>query len=478
VPLVAARVRAGLLSSVGIKRRASGETGMELFGTAGIRGSVAERVTPELALRVGRAAGRDGGPFVLGHDGRVTSPALADALASGLESAGTDVVRAGLVPTPALAHASQGRRGVMVTASHNPPADNGIKLFVDGREYGDDAEARIERRVADAEGSAAWDEWGTAKDHDAIPAYRSAVVEYARLHGADPDGLTVAVDCGNGMGSVATPQVLREVGADVLATEANVDGYFPARGSKPTPETLTEFRAFVARSGADLGVAHDGDADRIVVVDADGEVVHEDTVLAILAAHYTRASTAEDPVVLTTPNASGRIDEQVTAAGGRVERVRLGALHEGIARVRGEGDAETDLVFAAEPWKHIHPGHGGWIDGVASAAVLTRLVAAESLTQRRAAVTERPYRKVSVECPDDRKAPAMDALAERLPETFPEADVATEHGVRLTFPDDSWVLVRPSGTEPYIRLYAESDDVDVLAADVRAVVETTIADVG
>ena len=123
---------------------------MELFGTAGIRGPVGGLLTPELAVRVGRAAGRDGDAFAVGHDGRVTSPALADALVAGLASAGVDVVRVGAVPTPALAYASRGRRGVMVTASHNPPSDNGIKLFVDGQEYGDSAEARIEERV-DAE---------------------------------------------------------------------------------------------------------------------------------------------------------------------------------------------------------------------------------------------------------------------------------------------------------------------------------------
>jgi phosphomannomutase len=449
---------------------------MELFGTAGIRGSVTERMTPELALRVGQAVGQDGPAFVVGHDGRVTSPALADALVSGLESAGVDVVRVGAVPTPALAHASQGRRGVMVTASHNPPTDNGIKLFVDGVEYGDDAEARIEARVGDGSDPSAWHEWGSSSSHDTLPAYRDAVADYARKHGASPEEMTVAVDCGNGMAGVTTPQVLRALGVDVLATEANVDGHFSARGSKPTPETLTEFSDFVARSQSDLGFAHDGDADRIVVVDGDGSTVHEDTVLAIFAAHYTRASTAADPVVLTTPNASGRIDEQVTDAGGRVERVRLGGLHEGMARVRDGGDRDTELVFAAEPWKHIHPVHGGWIDGVASAAVLARLVAAESLARRRADITERPYRKDSVDCSDDRKAAAMDTLAERLPERFPDAGVATEHGVRLTFPDDSWALVRPSGTEPYIRLYAESDDVDALAGNVRSVVESAIRD--
>ena len=450
-------------------------TRMELFGTAGIRGPVGERVTPELALRVGRAVGVDSGTFVVGHDGRTTSPALADAVSSGLASAGGDVIRAGAVPTPALANASLGRRGVMVTASHNPPADNGLKLFADGQEYSDDAEARIERRVADGTGQATWDEWTASQSHDILPAYRERVVDYAQQHGADPDGLTVAVDCGNGMGSVATPQVIRALGADVIATEANVDGHFPARGSKPTPGTLAKFRSFVSGTDADIGFGHDGDADRLVVVDSDGDVVHEDTVLAMLADHYTRVSTAADPVVLTTPNASGRIDERVTAAGGRVERVRLGALHEGIDSVGASGDADTELVFAAEPWKHVHVDHGGWIDGVASAAVLTRLAAAESLSVRRRAITERPYRKTSIDCPDELKSAAMDRLARELPDAFPEAEVTTAHGVRLTFPDDSWVLVRPSGTEPYIRMYAESDAVETLSERVIERIESSVA---
>ncbi|MFC6974142.1 phosphomannomutase [Halomicroarcula sp. GCM10025709] len=448
---------------------------MELFGTAGIRGDVVERVTPELALQVGRAAGQDGAEFVLGYDGRVTSPALADALASGLASAGTKVIRVGRVPTPALAWASRGRRGVMVTASHNPPHDNGIKLFVDGQEYDSAAESRISDRVEDGLAPAEWGRWGDTDRVDVLADYRRAVAGYAGDHGAAPDGLTVAVDSGNGMSGVATPQVLRELGVSVRAVEANVDGYFPARESKPTAETLSKFRAFVADTAVDVGIGHDGDSDRIVVVDGGGEVVHEDTVLAILGEHYTRVSTAGDPVVVTTPNASGRVDERVGAAGGRVERVRLGALHEGIARVRADAGAETAVVFAGEPWKHIHPAFGGWIDGVASAAVLTRLFADESLADRRAVVPERPYRKVSVECPDDAKAGAMATLAESLPAAYPDAGVSTEYGVRLSFEDGSWTLVRPSGTEPYVRVYAESDDVDTLVAGVVETVEDAVA---
>ncbi|WP_144900804.1 phosphohexomutase domain-containing protein [Halobellus captivus] len=462
---------------------------MELFGTAGIRGPARERVTPELALAVGRAVGVDAvesieteaatgrntaenPDVVVGRDGRTTGPALAAAVEAGIESAGADVRRVGVVPTPTLAFASRGRHGVMLTASHNPPTDNGIKVFVDGEEYGREREERIEARVEAGRGPTEWDAWGGSESLDVLSSYRSAVVKYAESFGEDAAGIDVAVDLGNGMGALGTPQVLRELGARVVTLNGQVDGHFPGRESKPTPETLADLREFVADGAFDFGIGHDGDADRIVIVDADGDVVHEDTVVAILASHFVSASGVSDPVVVTTPNASGRIDERVRDAGGRIERIRLGALHEGIASARADGG---DVVFAAEPWKHIHPEHGGWIDGIASAAVLTRLVAAEGLDGLRAPVTERPYRKVSVDCPDERKTEAMAELEMTLPESFPEASVDTEYGVRLEFDDGSWTLVRPSGTEPYVRVYAEADEVDAFVAAVSDVVAAAVA---
>ena len=480
---------------------------MELFGTAGVRGRVEERVTPELALAVGRAVAAEvrsqedggGGPpeVVLARDGRVSGPGIAAATEAGLASGGAKVLRAGTLPTPALAHASRGRYGVMLTASHNPPSDNGIKLFRDGIEFDRELELAVEARVEEEEPPAAWDAWTEPDRVDTLERYLEEVCEYAARFDAgtgespsDLDGLRIAVDCGNGMSGPATPTVLRELGATVVTLNGNVDGHFPGRGSKPTPESLRDLRAFVAdaNEGVDapgrdgegfaFGIGHDGDADRIVVVDADGEVVHEDTVLAILAERYVRGSDVADPVVVTTPNASGRIDERVRAAGGTVERVRLGALHEGIASVRAGAEptkTDTEVVFAAEPWKHVHVAFGGWIDGVCSAAVIARLVAAEGLETLREPVTERPYRKVAVDCPDDRKAATMDRVRDRLPAAFPDATVNTDHGVRLEFPDASWALVRPSGTEPYVRVYAESDEVDELVEGVESVVEAAVA---
>lgn len=460
---------------------------MELFGTAGIRGDAAERVTPELAVAVGRAAGKNGREFVVGRDGRETGPALAAAVEAGLESAGASVVHVGKVPTPALAYAARGRHGLMITASHNPPADNGLKLFYDAVEYHRDAERRVEGRVRDngipaGPNPVQWDQWGVSESVEILPGYRDTVAEYAERIGAPLDEFRVAVDCGNGMASLATPQVLRALGADVVALNANVDGHFPGRDSKPKPESLTDLMAFLReqRPGGvqapefDLGVAHDGDADRVVFLDSNGEIIHEDTVLAILAERYTRMTTAGDPVVITTPNASARVDERVRTAGGRVERVRLGALHEGIRTLQEDGDDNTEVVFAGEPWKHIHPGLGHWIDGVASAVVFSRLVAAEGLETLRAPVTERPYRKVSIDCPDDRKQATMARVEHLLPEEFSEATVDTDHGVRLELPDGSWLLVRPSGTEPYVRLYAESRAVDALVERARTVIEAAI----
>ena len=449
---------------------------MELFGTAGIRGPVTD-VPPERALAVGRAVGRDCARVVVGRDGRVTGPALAAAVEAGAESAGADVARLGQVPTPALAFAAarDGCHGVMLTASHNPPSDNGIKLFAEGVEYDGEAERAVEERVAAGDGPAEWRQWGIGRDRPVLDAYRDAVAEYARGHGASLDGLTVVVDCGTGMAARATPQVLQRLDATVKAINANVDGHFSARESKPTAESLADLRAFVAEDpAADVAIGHDGDADRIVVLDSDGEVVHEDTIVAILAEHYVRASDAGDPVVVTTPNASGRIDERVTAAGGRVERVALGVLHEGIAAVRAEGGEDTAVAFAAEPWKHIHPAFGGWIDGVASAAVLARLVADEGLATLREPIAERPYRKESVRCPDDAKTDVMGRLETALPERFPEADVSLDHGVRVAFDDGAWTLVRPSGTEPYVRVYAESEAVDELTEAVRDAVERAV----
>lgn len=452
---------------------------MGLFGTAGIRGLTSETVTPENAVRIGQAAGvhakeTDGSDtIVVGRDGRTTSSGILHALKSGLMSTGIQVRDIGEVPTPVLAYASRHKRGIMVTASHNPPEYNGIKFFVHGREYARSDEARLEELFEKRPTVVGWDEWSAPISCGVVSDYRKAVKRYAEQYGESIDAVSVAVDCGNGMAGHATPQVLTDLGARVVGVNANVDGFFPGRGSKPSDESLEAFLGFIQGGEFDFGLAHDGDADRIVLLNNVGEIIHEDTVLAILAEQYVQESSVGDPVVVTTPNASTRVDERVKIAGGRVIRTGLGNLQGGISEVRGSN--QTQVVFAAEPWKHIHPEFGWWIDGIVSAAVLARLVAeAGSLDSLRENIEERPYEKQSVHCPDDEKDRVMAELAKVLPEEFEEIEMSSEYGIRLTLGDNSWILIRPSGTEPVIRVYCESERVNHLLERAVRLINATV----
>lgn len=433
---------------------------MGLFGTAGVRGPVTSRLTPDLAVRFGHAVATElctqETVVRVGRDGRTSGIALADAVISGLLAGGVSVQVLGVVTTPLLAFAAREGVGVMVTASHNPPGDNGLKLFIDGREAGASAEAAVAAAVVDPPPPVRWDRWGQTGSRSVQRSYLRAIDRYTRQLGEDPQGLSVCLDVGTGTGAMTTAPALRAAGAEVVVLNAQVDGHFPARPSKPTAETLQTLSRVIESGSFDLGIAHDGDADRVVFLDPGGEVIHEDTVLAVVAAALIRHSAIADPMVVTTPNASNRIDTAVAAAGGGTTRVALGDLQGGLA---AHGDR---VVFAAEPWKHIHPGLGGWIDGTASAVIFTRLVAAAGLDLLLEPIDELPYRKVSIDCPDAHKSDVMQGLAAALPGAFPTATIEHEHGLRIEFPDDAWALVRPSGTEPKLRIYAESTDVDTI----------------
>jgi phosphomannomutase len=445
---------------------------MDLFGTAGVRGPVTATVTPELAVRFGHAVasvlGAPETPVVVGRDGRATGLALADAVTAGLLGGGVSVTELGVATTPLVAFASRDGVGVMVTASHNPPADNGLKLFVDGRGADRSIERAVAAEMAETPVPARWDRWGHATADTVQRSYLRAIDRYTRDLGTDPEGLSVCLDAGCGTGAMTTAPALRAAGAEVVVLNGQVDGHFPARPSKPTATTL-ETLSGVLRAGAfDLGIAHDGDADRVVFLAPDGGVIHEDTVLAIIASALIDHSVITDPVVVTTPNASSRIDSAVSAAGGRTDRVDLGDLQSGLA---AHGDA---VVFAAEPWKHIHPQLGGWIDGTASAVLLTRLVAAVGLGHLLDPIEELPYRKVSIDCPDARKSSVMQTLTAAASSRFPAAEITEEHGVRLEFADGAWALVRPSGTEPKLRVYAEAADVDEIVDSLCDLLEQVI----
>lgn len=430
-----------------------------MFGTAGVRGSI-DDVSPSLVLRLGRAVGSIADSVVVGRDGRYTGGALVSAFAAGASSAGCNVTRLGEVPTHLVAWTAREHDayGVAVTASHNPPEDNGVKLFrPDGGEFDADDENRISTLANEAE-ETAWDDW-TTPDEVSTRAAVSEYVDTAVGYVDEEADLRVAVDCANGVGATTTVPVLKRLGCDVVAVNAQTDPAFPGRGSKPTPETLAGFAEFVDRRDFDLGLAHDGDADRLVVVDSDG-VVSEDAVLAVLAQRRVAGS----GTVLTTPNTSPRVEEAVREAGGDVERVALGTVSEE-ARAR-------DIVFAAEPWKHVFPDFGLWVDGTVSAAEIVAAYSDDPDVFD--GLGDANVRKESVPCDDGEKDDVMNSVEGKLHERY-DGDIDTADGVRVDLGDGDWFLVRPSGTEPYVRVYAEGDDelvasvVSLLKDEVRRV---------
>ncbi|NJE76841.1 phosphoglucosamine mutase [Thermococcus sp. ES12] len=426
---------------------------MRLFGTAGIRGTLWEKVTPELAMDVGKAMGTyiEGESIVVARDGRTSSVMLKNALIAGLLSTGKEVLDADLIPTPALAWATRehGDGGVMITASHNPPIDNGIKVFNgDGTEFYVEQEGELEELVFSGNfRKAKWNEIKTVKSLDVIDDYIGAVLDFVNHE----TGLKVLYDGANGAGSVLAPYLLREMGAKVISVNAHVDGHFPGRKPEPRYENIAYLGELVRELGVDIAIAQDGDADRIAVFDERGNYLNEDTVIALFAKLYTEEHGGGTVVV--SIDTGSRIDYVVEKAGGRVVRIPLGQPHDGIKKYRA--------IFAAEPWKLVHPKFGPWIDSFVTMGLLLRLIDEEgkSLSEIvKENIPEFHLTKKNVPCPDEFKGAVMErayrALEEKLGSETRE--VLTISGFRFNLKDGSWVLVRPSGTEPKIRVVVEA----------------------
>ncbi|HTT25382.1 MAG TPA: phosphoglucosamine mutase, partial [Thermoplasmata archaeon] len=305
---------------------------MRLFGTNGIREVVGERLTPAFATAVAGAIGRNirpGAPVLIGWDGRTSSTALARIVGGTLLLTGHRVIEIGLLPTPAIqfnVKALGAQIGVIVTASHNPPEFNGIKcIAADGLEVPREFEEAVEADVAAARmslvpyravGELTADHHGAERYIDGILARVDAAAIVRR-------GFRVVLDCGNGASVVTSPTLLRRLGCQVITLNGHVDGTFPGHLSEPTEANLTDLARTVPAVGADLGIAHDGDADRAVFVDAAGRYLPGEKILTLMAAHA--ADGRSHSVVVTPVSSSMSVEEVVTARGGQVVYTRVGS---------------------------------------------------------------------------------------------------------------------------------------------------------
>jgi phosphomannomutase/phosphoglucomutase len=438
---------------------------MHEFGSSGVRGVANEELTPADVLGIAQAAGTVLAPprAAIARDTRRTGKLFADAAASGLASVGIDVDRLGELPTPGLQAYCEREEmpGVMITASHNPPAYNGVKLVgEDGVELDRDTLAQVETTITmSAAAPVGWDGVGQSRTVEgAADDYVDAVLSAADRETIADASLTVVVDPGHGAGAHTSPQFFRELGCTVHTVHGQPDGHFPGRDPEPVAENLGDLCTHVQATDADLGVAHDGDADRAVFVDETGSVINGDAALAALV----EANVSAGDTIVSAVNASQRLVDVVERADASLSLTPIGSTNI-ITRI-------TDLQSQGESVPVAGEGNGGVLfpgyriarDGAYTGAVFCELVAAEPASAIAARFDDYVNVREAVTYADDAERAAM---LEAVEATARDANAAldTTDGFRLDY-GDGWVLARPSGTEPVIRIYAEARDRDRAAA--------------
>jgi len=425
---------------------------MAFFGTNGVRGIANEYITPQLAVDVAKSLGTymgSKGTIAIGRDTRMSGEMLKSAAIAGALSAGLTVIDLGTAPVPAVQYyvRDHADAGIMITASHNPREYNGIKLIAgDGSEFSREGENEVEKIYYSKQfASANWDRTGDLRTaNDANEYYIQGVIDHVDAKNIREKRLKVVADTGCGAGSLTLPFLLQRLGCEVITINAQLDGTFPWRNPEPTPDVLTELAEIVRTTGADMGVAQDGDADRAVFVDENGDFIDEEVLLAMMAKYIL---SRKKGVIVTPVSSSQRMADIAKEAGVELIWTAVGSIN--VARKM----METDAVFGGE-------GNGGLIfpeyqycrdGGMACAKLLEIIAAGTTLSEFAKSVPIYFNSKTKTVCDD------LKGTMERVTATVLEgnAKVDTTDGVKIWY-DNGWVLIRPSGTEPIVRIFAES----------------------
>ncbi|NLK24962.1 MAG: phosphoglucosamine mutase [Euryarchaeota archaeon] len=412
---------------------------MSMFGSSGIRGIVGKEFTIELAEQIGEAVGSMHDRIVLGRDTRTSGPMVAQALISGAAVAGSDTYDAGMVSTPTLARAASSFGcGIMVTASHNPPQYNGVKLWSpDGSAFDTPQMEEVECRLESPRGGRDWRHVGRSYSLEGVEkAHMDSIVDSVGVSTA-----SVVVDCGCGATCRISPLTLREMGCSVLSLNAQPDGFFPGRTPEPTENQLNDLKASVLQREADVGIAHDGDGDRMVAVDERGRFVDGDRLIALFASAMGARG------VVAPMDASMVLDEIV----GQVERCKVGDVYV------AETLKRTGLDFGGEPsGTFIFPRETYCPDGVLAGAMLAKMVSEQSLSERLDELPSFPVARESYRFEAENKAEVLRHLKENM-EGLDCDRLLTMDGFRAEY-SDGWMLIRLSGTEPKLRTVVEARD--------------------
>ncbi|MHA2140410.1 MAG: phosphoglucosamine mutase [Candidatus Thorarchaeota archaeon] len=451
-----------------------------LFGTTGVRKIYGTEFDLSMALKLGKALGTylGEGTVVLARDARTTGPMIEDALAAGILSTGVNVTKAGMIPTPTLAFITRHlgyNAGLMVTASHNPPEYTGVKFWgPDSMGYTPEMEREIESIYAEEEFQVAkWDGLGEERTIDnAVDEHVASLLEQFDSEIVESKEYNIVVDPGNGAGSVLTPYLMRRLACKVISINSQPDGHFPGRASEPDKESLTDLIKVVTETNADLGIAHDGDADRVVFVTEKGEVIRGDRTIALLAQEELKRS--KKKAIVTTVDSSRVVDETVEKSGGKTIRTPVGDIQVALKM------KETGASFGGEAagvfiFSEFHDAPEPFL----TACKVLALMASTGHTfgELISEIPAYPLRKAKVKCSNDKKSAVMSVLVDSLPNVMKDAvEVITVDGIGVSL-KAGWVLVRPSGTEPVIRVTCEApsdEQVGKILTDAKAEVERVI----
>lgn len=425
----------------------------KLFGTSGLRGTYGSGwINTHGYWNLGVAISEfisEKATVVVGRDIRTSSTSLQSALISGLLYGGTRVVDIGGCTTPVLANVTTSNQfdaGAMVTASHNPPEFNGLKLFSrNGAGLSREDEARLEEIAFQRRKK-------TTGEYGRYSVYSTAIDEYVkRLLEKLPEEhkeTPLLIDCGYGAVSLIASKIYAKKLPKSSAINALPDGYFPFRNPEPNDQNLSKLSEIVRSLGDSIGFAFDGDGDRLAVLDKNGKLIETDHIIAILIKEIL--SQRKGKVVISV-NMSRSVYESILQAGGEPVYAALGKTYRDMLTIGG--------VAGAEPWKLIDPSWGMWEDGVYASLLLLRILERKGSIEEALAEIPRYYKfEIFEKCPDLSKNAVYNVVSERILGKIPNSKIIEIDGLRCEQPDGSWVLVRPSGTEPKFRAYGEAPD--------------------
>ncbi len=431
----------------------------KFFGTNGIRGVFSEDFTLEFVHDMTLAIGTyfERGPILIGFDGRESSPVICKVVCSTLNSIGINCNVAGIVPTPCLEFAVKtlGYSGaIMITASHNPPQYNGIKPAAkDGVEISREDELIIENIYMQKSWIKDTKTWGeTGKEERTIETYLKGIISQVDSKLIESKNFKVVLDLGNGVQAVSAPDFCKMLHCESFLVNQNIDGNFPGRGSEPTPQNLSELSKTVIENNADFGIAFDGDGDRSIFCDNKGNILTGDKSALLLTQHILKNN--PNSLIITCLNSSSNIEVMAEKFNSKVIRTKVGSVE--VSRKMVETDA---LIGFEENGGFMYGKHNQVRDGCMALALMLELLATgKPLSEEIASLPPSFTTKDKISCSPEN----VSKLILSLKEEFPSSD--TTDGIKITIDSKNWVMIRPSGTEPIVRIYAEAESQENLDA--------------